>query len=219
MNGPLLFIGLLWASISGYSQEITVRGKVIDALSGKGVKSKISYKSYPTAGISGTLNDSTYSFGIFGSSKYSVTAEAAGFIPRTILVDPKQAVDRAVKRDLQLIPSGQTIRLNHLIFTQGKAVINPQSYAELDEIVAMMKVNTKIEIQLEGHTDSQGNEKANTELSQDRVDAVKKYLTSNGIAKDRVKTKAFGGTQPISKDKTEETRSHNRRVEMRILKD
>ena len=64
-----------------------------------------------------------------------------------------------------------------------------------------------------------GVEKANSELSQDRVDAVKKYLTSNGIAKDRVKTKAFGGTPPISKDKTEEARSLNRRVEMRILKD
>jgi OOP family OmpA-OmpF porin len=102
---------------------------------------------------------------------------------------------------------------------QGKSVINPESYPELDEIVAMMKLNTKIEIQLEGHTDSQGNEKANFELSQDRVDAVKKYLTSKGIAKDRVKTKAFGGTQPISKDKTEEGRSLNRRVEMRILKD
>jgi len=218
MNGPLLFIGLLWASISGYAQEITVSGKVIDALSGKGVKSKISYKSYPTGGITGALNDSTFSFGIFGSSKYSITAEAAGFIPRTILVDPKQAVDLAIKRDLQLIPSGQTIRLNNLIFTQGKAAINPQSFPELDEIVAMMKVNTKIEIQLEGHTDSQGNEKANTKLSQDRVDAVKKYLTSHGIAKDRVKTKAFGGTQPLSKDKTEEARSLNRRVEVRILK-
>ncbi len=219
MNRPLLFIGLLWASISGYSQEIIVRGKVIDALSGKGIKSKISYKSYPTGGISGTLNDSTYSFGIFGSSKYSITAKAVGFIPRTILVEPKEAVDLIINRDLLIVPTGQTIRLSRLIFTQGKAVINPQSYAELDEIVAMMKVNTKIEIQLEGHTDSQGSEKANSELSQDRVDAVKKYLTSNGIAKDRVKTKAFGGTQPISKDKTEEARSLNRRVEMRILKD
>jgi OOP family OmpA-OmpF porin len=195
-----------------------VQGKAIDALSGKGVKSKISYKSYPTGGISGSSNDSTYSFSIFGSSKYSVTAEASGYIPNTILVEPKNAVDLKITRDIALVPTGHTIRLSHLIFTQGKAAINPQSFDELDEVVAMMKVNTKIEIQLEGHTDSQGNEKANMKLSQDRVDAVKKYLTSKGIAKDRVKTKAFGGTQPLSKEKTEEARSTNRRVEMRILK-
>ncbi len=214
----LVYWGLMLTSISGYSQEITVKGKAVDALSGKGIKSKVTYKSYPTGGISGSSNDSTFSFGIFGSSKYTITAEAAGYIPRTILVDPKEAIDQRILRDVLMVPTGHTIRLSHLIFTQGKAVINPQSFSELDEVVAMMKVNEKIEIQLEGHTDNQGNEKANMELSQDRVDAVKKYVTSKGIAKDRVKTKAFGGTQPLSKDKTEEARALNRRVEMRILK-
>ena len=195
-----------------------MQGKAVDALTGKGVKSKISYKSYPTGSISGSKNDSAYSFSIFGSSKYSVTAEATGYLPRTILVDPKEASDLKILRDLLMVPTGQTIRLNHLIFTQGKAIINPQSFAELDEVVAMMKVNEKIEIQLEGHTDSQGNASANMELSQDRVDAVKKYIVSKGIDKNRIKTKAFGGTQPLSNEKTEDARSLNRRVEMRILK-
>ena len=77
---------------------------------------------------------------------------------------------------------------------------------------------TKIEIQLEGHTDSQGNASANMELSQDRVEAAKKYLVSKGIDKGRVKTKAFGGTQPLSNEKTEEALALNRRVEMRVLK-
>ena len=215
----LILLFLLGFPLASASQEITVKGKAIDALSGKGIKSKISYKSYPTGGISGSMNDSTFSFGIFGASRYSVTAQAAGYIPRTILVEPKDAIDRQILRDLLMVPTGQTIRLSHLIFTQGKAVINPQSFPELDEEVAMMKVNTRIEIQLEGHTDNQGNAKANMELSQDRVEAVKKYLVSKGVAKDRVKTKAFGGTRPLSKEKTEEARSLNRRVEMRVLKD
>ena len=216
----ILTLVILGISHGAMSQEIIVQGKSIDALTGKGVTSKITYKSYPTGGISGSSNDSAFSFSIFGSSKYSVTAEASGFIPRTILVDPKEAnAEHKIVHDILLVPTGQTIRLSHLIFTQGKAVINSQSFNELDEVVAMMKVNTKIEIQLEGHTDSQGKADANMELSQDRVDAVKKYLTSKGIAKDRVKTKAFGGTQPLSKDKTEEARSLNRRVEMRVLKD
>ena len=216
----ILTLVILGISHGAMSQEIIVQGKSIDALTGKGVKSKITYKSYPTGGISGSSIDSTFSFSIFGSSKYSVTAEASGFIPRTILVDPKEAnAELKIVHDILLVPTGQTIRLSHLIFTQGKAVINSQSFNELDEVVAMMKVNTKIEIQLEGHTDSQGKADANMELSQDRVDAVKKYLTSKGIAKDRVKTKAFGGKQPLSKDKTEEARSLNRRVEMRVLKD
>jgi outer membrane protein OmpA-like peptidoglycan-associated protein len=55
-------------------------------------------------------------------------------------------------------------------------------------------------------------------LSQERVEAVKKYLTGKGVNKKRVSTKAFGGTQPVSTDPTPDARSKNRRVEMRIIK-
>ncbi|MEM8895354.1 MAG: OmpA family protein, partial [Bacteroidota bacterium] len=72
-------------------------------------------------------------------------------------------------------------------------------------------------IQLEGHTDFQGNSAANMQLSQDRVDAVKEYLVDNGIKKNRVLTKAFGGTQPLSTERTDEAKASNRRVEVRII--
>ncbi|MFM8911427.1 MAG: OmpA family protein [Flammeovirgaceae bacterium] len=205
--------------VTSFGQEITVQGKVVDALGGKAVKSKIRYKSYPTGGITGNFNDSTFSFSIFGSSKYQITAEAEGYIPRTVIVDPKEAVNATIKRDIQLTSTGRAIRLENLIFEMGRSVINPKSFAGLDELVAMMKDNTKVIIQLEGHTDNVGNAQKNLDLSQDRVDAVKKYLVSKGVGKDRIKTKAFGGTQPISTERTEEARALNRRVEMRVLKD
>lgn len=201
------------------AQEITVTGNVTDVVRGKLLKSKIVYRSYPTGSISGTINDSTFTFGIFGSSKYQITAEAEGYMPRTIIVDPKEAKGNMINRNIELTSINSTIVLNHLIFELGKAVINPRSYPELDEVVAMMKENTKVVIQLEGHTDNKGNAEANLKLSQARVDAVKKYITSKGIGKDRVKTKAFGGTQPIATENTEEARALNRRVEMRVLKD
>jgi outer membrane protein OmpA-like peptidoglycan-associated protein len=59
----------------------------------------------------------------------------------------------------------------------------------------------------------------NLELSQKRVDAVKKYLVEKGVQKNRIKTKAFGGSQPLKNEMTPEARALNRRVEMRILKD
>lgn len=200
------------------AQEITVKGEVKD-VRGKKLKSKIVYKSYPTGGISGTMNDSTFSFAIFGASKYQVTAEAEGYIPRTVIVDPKEAVNSTITRNIELTSAGGTITLNHLIFAQGKAVIDPKSFSELDEVTAMLKENPKMEIQLEGHTDNRGNADANLKLSQLRVDAVKKYITSKGVGKDRIKTKAFGGTRPIASEDTEEARVKNRRVEMRVLKD
>lgn len=210
---------LLLNSLSGFGQEITVKGDIVDAIRVKLLTSKIVYRSYPTGGISGTFNDSTYSFQIFGSSKYQITAEAEGYIPRTVIVDPKDALGNVISRNIELTSLGQTIVLNHLIFELGKAVINPKSFSELDEVAAMMKENSKVVIQLEGHTDNKGNAEANQKLSQSRVEAVKKYIISKGVKKDRVKTKAFGGSQPVATDDTEEARAKNRRVEMRVLKD
>lgn len=219
-NYILLLLTLIGYAMHAQSPEITAQGKVMDALTKKGVKAKIFYKSYPTGSITGRFNDSTFSFPIFGSSKYQITADAEGYITGTALVDPKDIdSNHKVIRDILLTRKGEAIVLDHLIFEQGKAVINSKSFPGLDEVVVMMKDNTKLEIQLEGHTDNQGNPKANLELSQDRVDNVKKYIVSKGIAKDRVKTKAFGGTKPILNANTPDARNLNRRVEMRILKD
>jgi OOP family OmpA-OmpF porin len=213
------FLSSIPTLCSAQESEIQAQGKISDARTNKGIKALVRYSSIPTGSITGKFNDSTFSFPIFGTAKYQVTAEAQGYNPRTVIVDPKDIdANKRVIRDIILTPSGETIRLNHLIFAQGKSTIDPESYNELDEVVLLMKENSKMVIQLEGHTDSQGNAKANLELSQDRVDAAKKYLVKKGIAKDRVRTKAFGGTQPLRNEMNQEARALNRRVEMRILK-
>lgn len=202
----------------GQADELMAWGKVLDGTTQKGIHAHISYSSIPTGSINGRFNDSTFSFQIFGAAKYKITAEAKGYNPRTIILDPEDVNDRKVMRNIILTPKEEAIRLKHLIFAQGKAIIDPQSHQELNEVVQMMKDTPKIIIQLEGHTDNQGNPKANIDLSQKRVDAVKKYLVSKGVSKNRVKTKAFGGSQLLTTEITAEARNANRRVEMRILK-
>ena len=184
---------------AGIAQTITVNGNVKDAIRGKLLKSKITYHSYPTGGISGSFNDSTVHVFNIWFCQIPITAEAEGYIPQTVIIDPKEAVNKIINRDLSLTSKGETIILNHLIFDQGKAVINPKSFQELDELVAMMKDSPKVEIQLEGHTDNVGNPQANLKLSQSRVDAVKKYITSRGISKNRVRQKPLEALNPLPK--------------------
>jgi OOP family OmpA-OmpF porin len=218
----VLFVVLGALSINSWAQEddIFAEGKVTDSRTGKGVKANIRYSSIPTGSIFGRFNDSTFSFNIFGTAKYQITAQAEGYNPSTVIVDPKDIdANRRVFRDIRLIPKGQTIILDHLIFAQGKSLIDPKSYSQLDEVVEMMKENSNIEIQLEGHTDNVGGSKANLALSQKRVEAVKRYMVDKGISKGRIQTKAFGGSQPLRNEMTPEARAANRRVEMRILKD
>lgn len=219
MRFQVFMVFLLAAGIS-FAQDapIVAEGKVIDGLTRKGVKARIQYKSIPTGSITGRFNDSTFSFDIFGSSKYQIVASAEGYIDGTAIVDPRTMdANRKVIRNIILTKKGASIVLENLIFAQGKGTISPESFPSLDEVVVMLKERPSIVVQLEGHTDNQGNAKLNLELSQDRVDNVKKYFVSKGIAKDRIKTKAFGGTQPLVQGNSQEAHAKNRRVEMRIL--
>lgn len=211
----MLFVFALVSS--AYSQEIFIEGKVTDVGTGKGVVANIHYKSLPTGGINGSFRDSVYRFSIFGSSRYEVAAEVDGYITAVAIVDPAKGVNGKIERNLTLTPKGQTIRLSHLIFEQGKSIIDPASFDELDEVAQMLIDHPKLVIQLEGHTDNQGSMSKNMELSQDRVDKVKEYIVDKKVNKNRIKTKAFGGTKPLSNEKTPEARNLNRRVEIRIL--
>lgn len=229
-----LLIPSLFFTVAGFSQPadtlVYAEGKIINAATKELISARISYQSLPYGNRVGVINNTTFSFPMFDNEKYSIIVEAPGFSVAKFLLDPAEAnADRKVIKDIELSSgespdarkhtAGQLMRLNNLIFQVGKAKISPESYSELDIIVNMMKDNSAMIIQLEGHTDYQGDAKENLKLSQQRVDATKTYLVSKGINKNRIKTKAFGGTQPLSRDNTPEAHRLNRRVELRILAD
>jgi outer membrane protein OmpA-like peptidoglycan-associated protein len=209
---------------------IYAEGKIYNATTKEPIEANLTYQSLPYGNKVGVINKATaYSFPMFGGEKYSITVEATGFAPVKYMLDPADAnAERKVIKHIELSTGtttstdprhavGHVMRLDNLIFQVGKAKVSPDSYGELDLLVDMMRQNPKMVIQLEGHTDYQGDPKENMKLSQMRVDAVKSYLVSKSIKKDRVKIKAFGGTQPLSRDNTAEAHRMNRRVEVRIL--
>jgi OOP family OmpA-OmpF porin len=207
---------------------IYAEGQIINAETREPIKARIVYESVPYGSRIGVINNSSYSFPMFDMEHYSITVEAPGFAPAKYMLDPGAAnVDNKVVRDIELssgskpnpVAKGSVLRLNNLIYEVGKARIEPESFSELDILVNLMKDNPKIVIQLEGHTDYLGDSRANMKLSQQRVESVRNYLGSKGIAKTRVRTKAFGGSVPLSRDDTPEAHRLNRRVEVRILED
>lgn len=109
--------------------------------------------------------------------------------------------------------------LNNVHFETAKATLKKDSYKELNELVAFLKTKIGVEIEIAGHTDDVGADKANLLLSENRAKAVRQYLLSKGIAPNRVKAKGYGETEPVAKNDTPEGRAKNRRTEVRILKD
>jgi succinyl-CoA synthetase beta subunit len=98
-------------------------------------------------------------------------------------------------------------------FVTNKDEISPESLTELAAVAKQLATCPAIKTQVEGHTDSVGSDTSNLALSQKRADAVATYMTSQGLAKERVSAKGYGETKPIGDNATEEGRAKNRRVE------
>jgi len=108
--------------------------------------------------------------------------------------------------------------LKNLYFVQSQPILLPESNPELDKIFDFLHKNVNVKIELQGHTDNQGDFDLNLKLSKDRAETIKKYLVEKGISTNRIKTKGFGSTLPIASNANELTRSKNRRVELMIEK-
>ena len=102
-------------------------------------------------------------------------------------------------------------------FDFDKAVLKPEAKAKLDDLIGKTKgVNLEVIIAV-GHTDSVGSDSYNQKLSIKRSEAVKAYIVSKGIEKNRVYTEGKGEKQPVADNKTAEGRAKNRRVEIEVV--
>ncbi len=236
MKKSFLFLALLIAYTSAtFAQAVDTliyaQGKLVNALTKEPVTGKISYQSVPYGSKVGMLSGSEYKFVMYDNERYSIIVQAPGFAQVKYLLDPASANgERIVVQDIELgapvsaakvvetaHTAGKEMTLDNLIFDQGKAKIDAGSYTELNSLVKMLQDNPPMVIQLEGHTDNRGDPKELMKLSEQRVESVKTYLISKGVAKHKVKTKAFGGTMPLSQENTEVSHKMNRRVVVRIL--
>lgn len=102
-------------------------------------------------------------------------------------------------------------------FDFDKAVLKPEGKAKLDDLVEKVKgINLEVIIAV-GHTDAVGGNEYNQKLSVRRAEAVKAYLVSKGIEKNRVYTEGKGKAQPVADNKTADGRAKNRRVEIEVV--
>ena len=102
-------------------------------------------------------------------------------------------------------------------FDFDKSVLKAEGKAKLDDLVGKVKgINLEVIIAV-GHTDSVGTDAYNQKLSVKRSEAVKAYLVSKGIEKNRVYTEGKGEKQPVADNKTKEGRAKNRRVEIEVV--
>ena len=111
-------------------------------------------------------------------------------------------------------PRGIVLTLDDVLFDTGKAQLKTGATRSIDQIAAFLKENPDRRVQVEGFTDSQGNDDFNLELSQSRADAVAMAIIRRGVDAERVRALGYGEGYPVASNANAGSRQLNRRVEI-----
>jgi len=115
------------------------------------------------------------------------------------------------------IEKNEPIELKNIEFEFDSAVLKSSSFIELEKLFSFLKNYKDLNIKIQGHTDNQGKENYNQNLSEARAQAVKNYLVEKGISNKRLNYEGFGESIPLENNNTELGRSKNRRVEFVVI--
>ncbi|MDD2353453.1 MAG: OmpA family protein [Candidatus Caldatribacteriota bacterium] len=114
----------------------------------------------------------------------------------------------------EALDSEGRVILYDILFDYDKATLKQESDKQLQYIVTLLLQNPELKVEIQGHTDDEGEEAYNLTLSDKRANTVLQYLQLFGIGSERLLSKGYGESQPVATNDTEEGRAKNRRVEL-----
>lgn len=151
------------------------------------------------------------------NSEHALYVVKDGYLFKSLTFIPSESTP-ALRLDIPLEKAerDRVEVLNNLFFATGAYDLDEKSKVELQQLVAFLKNNPRLSIEVAGHTDDVGGEKENLELSRERAQSVVAYLAESGVSKVRFGSVGYGEAKPKVPNTTEENRRQNRRIEWRI---
>ncbi|MFL5745881.1 MAG: OmpA family protein [Niastella sp.] len=205
------------------ARTLWVKGKVFDKKTLKGLPSGVELTDLGTRDvISRVQTDATgnYLITLPVGKDYAFNVKRRGYLFFSENFSLSQRTpDSTYNIDIPLQPieANASVVLKNIFFESGKFDLKPESTIELDNIFQLMKENPTLKIQISGHTDNVGKAADNMALSNNRAQAVVKYLVSKGIEQARLTFKGYGATQPVANNTSETGRAQNRRTELQVI--
>jgi outer membrane protein OmpA-like peptidoglycan-associated protein len=205
-----------------------VTGRVRDAETRNAV-ANASIKMTDTGGHEFTqVSDAsgTFHFDGLAPAGFQLTASADGYMNDVESVDVKPRAEAQVDVVLMKRPKNPLVAVTQkeitikqqVQFANDSAVILPESNGLLTEIADVLQRNPRIhKVEIQGHTDSNGDDQHNQVLSEDRANAVRTWLVGHGVPAERLDAKGYGEKKPLVPNVTEGNRQKNRRVQFIII--
>jgi len=135
------------------------------------------------------------------------------------------SIDKLVKNEdgflvdvpMRPIKKGTPFVLENIFFDSDKSILKPESVTELNKLLEILNKNEDLRVELGGHTDSDGNDEHNLQLSDNRAKAVVNWLIEKGVDKAKLQYKGYGESNPRVENDTPQNKALNRRTEVIIL--
>ena len=171
-----------------------------------------------------------YQFTIEEFQPLKAMASSAGYFNSSLSFEGPSDIDEEFYSNTALCmtkipnPIEVAVEVENVYYDFNEASIQEASFASLDKLVQLLKDNPTLNIQLNAHTDSKGEEDYNLKLSEERANSVVNYLVKKGIDKKRLTAKGFGESTPIADNENAdgtdnpEGRQKNRRTEFQVIK-
>ena len=147
-----------------------------------------------------------------GLYNIKITSQSYFILDTLISIDKSQSIDLSLTK----IEKGTRIQLSKINFLRASNKVTDESLPYLDNLLHIFSVNNNIKVTIEGHTDNSGDYRQNVKLSKERALTIKKYLTDNGVDKNKIKVKGYGPSKPRYSNSSEANKIKNRRVEIYI---
>ncbi|HHP7241470.1 MAG TPA: OmpA family protein [Cyclobacteriaceae bacterium] len=199
-------------------------GTVYDAETNQKLRAKIDmYDINTNELISSIYSDSVsgkYFVVLTEGNEYGIYATKKGYIFEDLrfnYIKKPRLVPEVLDIYLTPVNKGVSTVLENIFFDFDKYKLKEKSKSELYEIIEFLNQNPEVQILITGHTDNEGDNKYNMELSNKRANAVYKFLLENGINPQRLSFKGYGKDKPLVPNDSEYNRSLNRRIEFEIL--
>ena len=153
-----------------------------------------------------------------GDALLEIQTEGGAF--ESLLISEEDVGNTVVKEkqiDVKPMEKGEAYTINDILFESNSSKLKESSKIVLDGFVDWLLVNKELNIEIQGHTDDIGPDKANLALSMDRSFSVMEYLIKNGVEKSRLKFKGYGESNPKVPNNSSKSRSINRRTDFLIF--
>lgn len=200
-----------------------VKGIVKDKKTGKELKARIELFDINKNAIISLVNSDSisgaYLMVLTQGSEYALYVNKKGYLFQSLnfnYSDVKDFEPLIININLEPAEKGSVSVLKNIFFDVDKYDLKEKSITELDKIVRFLQENPQVKVEISGHTDATGNASYNQQLSEKRARSVYTFLLSKGIDRNRLSSKGFGSSKPITSNDTEEGRQQNRRIEFAV---